>query len=115
MPASMPNAPSNALPNNAKAMIGKTLMHVMPKSIKVMAKKYLAMIQTSPALGIIYTPENSIKDWFNTGVKFEWLSLLATSNGISVSPMAALIERPGSIKLMKVLISRMVLLKCSLD
>lgn len=87
--------------NAAKAIVGKAVMHILPKSLKVMAKKYLKMIQTSPAVGIISTPEDSVKDWFHAGFKFEWLSLLATSHGISLSPMASLIERPGKSKLVE--------------
>lgn len=78
--------------SNGKAVIGKAALKLNPKIMQAMAKKYEELIITSPAVGVISTAKDDIKSWVDAGMSLEWLALTATYEGITVCPMAAMVE-----------------------
>lgn len=81
--------------SNGQAIVGKNAVKLVPKSISVLARKYHRLVQTSPALGVVYS-ENTPQDWVNVGCYFEHLALVATAGGMSLTPLAAITETAES-------------------
>lgn len=84
-----------------KALIGKTVTRLTSKSLKVLSKKYLKMLQISPAVGIITTDSDDWQAWVQSGLAYERLSLIAGLRNLSLSPVTAPIERPERDRLTK--------------
>src|SRR5690606_2980712 len=68
------------------------------KFLAVMAKKYLKLVACSSAVGFITSLGLSPAELLDSGRRLERLSLLATKHGLSLTPLAAIVEREQSIK-----------------
>ncbi|MBI2034782.1 MAG: nitroreductase family protein [Candidatus Levybacteria bacterium] len=62
----------------------------------ILAKKDISLIQKSPAVGVIVSKNESVVSWINTGRAYERLALTATSLGINITIMAAMIQDKDS-------------------
>ncbi len=75
----------------AKFISGKYILKLTPKILKPMAEKYLHLVSSSSGVGYIGSKSLSPKDLVVAGRNFEKFSLLASSNKLSVTPLAAML------------------------
>lgn len=55
-------------------------------------------LQMSPAFGVIFSTRNTTESWIEVGEVYELVALLACSSGLSMTPMAALVEDQSGAK-----------------
>ncbi len=78
--------------SNGQSKIFKPLIRKLKPTVKLLAKKDHTAVASSSAIGFISTQNDATQDWYNAGKKYERLALHATSLGLVMAPMAALIE-----------------------
>lgn len=77
-----------------QSIVGKKLMKYFPPLPKIQVKKDARHLSRGPVIGMISSSGNTPTDHILTGEKYQELALKCTKNGLSLTPMTALIERP---------------------
>lgn len=75
-----------------QTIIGKKLMPYTPFLFNIMAKKDKKLLKNSALIGTIFSKGMDIDSWINSGRLYEELCLRATSLGINIAPMHAMVE-----------------------
>lgn len=78
--------------SRGKLVMGKLFLKVSPKILKPMAKKYLDLVISSNAVGFITVRRKGSEDYLEAGRILERLSLAASAENLSLTPLAAIIE-----------------------
>lgn len=77
-----------------QSIIGKKLMKLLPPLPKVQVRKDAKHLERGPIIGMISSDKNTPCEHILTGKKYQELSLMSVKNGLSITPMTALIENP---------------------
>ncbi len=84
-----------------KLAIGKFALKVSPKVLDKMALKYKNLVACSSAVGFISAGKKDKLSLIESGRILENLSLLASHHGLSLTPLAAIIEDRSSVEVLK--------------
>ncbi len=78
--------------SNGQSKIFKALIRKFKPTIKLLAKKDCQAIISSSSVGFITTQTDDPQSWFKAGRYYELLALQATTQGLAITPLAAMIE-----------------------
>ncbi len=85
------------------SVIAPLMIKKMPAKIQANLDKKL--VSSSPALMVITSRVNNHEAWIKIGQTFELINLICTKHGISVAPLASIIEHPDSNQKLKSIIA----------
>lgn len=77
-----------------QSIAGKKLIKYLSPLSKIQIKKDTGHLSRGPVIGMISSKHNTPTDHIITGKKYQELALKCTKDGLSLTPMTALIERP---------------------
>lgn len=75
-----------------QTFVGRYLIKYFSFVFKLLGKKDKILIEKSPVIGIVASQDDDIKSWINVGRKFEEFALRATSLGLNLTIMNAIIQ-----------------------
>ena len=90
------------------SLLGPFVIRNFGFAAKKQVDKDSQKLRMSPAVGIIYSKNNTPAEWIEAGELYERLALIAIKNGLSMTPMAAMVEDQSGANLLAKLNTKML-------